>query len=945
MQPQQENSHKMKKRRRSYPILFFFTNFIFVLLYRRFLFGDGVYLYLDSGSDSMSSSYPIIVLLGRLFRGGDFSSYNLTFGLGNDITATFLQYLNPVKFLLLFFNEKTLPVGIMIMVTIITNLTSLFAFLYFRLILKREDAAFVPALMWTFSGYIVLWSQNLSFGCAMMMVTLTMLLLEHLLQTPKLTWWLALLGESALFLVTNYYFLYITAVFAAIYMILRGILTRCGFRNFFRGFALSVSAVLCSLILAVISIIPIVTNFTGSARSGTSSGTSLSLALGDRLDTKRALTILGRVFSPNTLGIADSYSGSVNYYEAALISTSILALFAIFYLIFRRSSCLKALFITLLCILMLAIPFTGQLMNLNVLSYRYSFVISFAECIAAGFFMKSLLENPDRKALLLSSVLALLTTGAILLFVRISGRSVGLTEESRTLKLIILTTGVWFLFFLAVLAVSRRETRLKHLRSLLLPFSLLLLSGELVVMNNDSLYLRSYVTKDMYQSSLYNNGVRQAVSTLKESDSSLYRSVADATFNFANQGAVDSYPSTTGYFNTNPASMQSYSSENGMFQFSSSFFLSDERQYPQFTLLSGKYLLKDHGNLLEMMEEPSLFQASSASENERRAVFENDNALPFGYLYTDQMSHSDYAALSLPEKMYTQTHAYYETENKTDNGISSSVPAEDTSVSVSELLPSGNAGDTSNLKVETSSDSTSGNMCITMSPQGTDPWIIYHFDTSADKTDTVHFLYLKLKEMPSEGKTLQFPIYYLSEKHPVADKVFSDILYLSADYPELCIMLPDGTNGIRLGIPAEESQVVFDKMEILTTDSLSSAFGKLRNDSKAVQNISYQERTDTYTAQVNSKEDAMFCVPIFITKNWSATINGKPAALHNINGGLIGIPVQSGSNHIVLRYRVPHLKAAAGVSAAGLVLYVFAWVIVLRRNRKRRRNTVRELIQ
>ncbi len=232
-----------------------------------------------------------------------------------------------------------------------------------------------------------------------------------------------------------------------------------------------------------------------------------------------------------------------------------------------------------------------------------------------------------------------------------------------------------------------------------------------------------------------------------------------------------------------------------------------------------------------------------------------------------------------------------------------------------------------------------------MTPSGKDPWVVYHFDTSADTEHTVHFLYLKLKDLPTDGSKLTIPVYYLSKDHPVADKVFSNIYYMSADYPELCIMLPDGTDGIRLGVPDDQPQVTFRNVQVLTTDSLSSAFSTLKNDSKSVRNSSYNERTDTYRAEIDADQSSMLCVPLFITRNWSATVNGSPVRIHNINGGLIGIPVKQGTNRVMLHYAVPHMKLGVGISAASLIVYIAAWCYVLQRNRKKskRQNKVMQL--
>ena len=87
-------------------LLLVLSSAIFLALYRRFIFGDAVFMYTDLGSDGMSSSYPIITMLSRLLKSRDFSAFTLESGLGSDTTATFLQYLNPLKLFLLIAVKK-----------------------------------------------------------------------------------------------------------------------------------------------------------------------------------------------------------------------------------------------------------------------------------------------------------------------------------------------------------------------------------------------------------------------------------------------------------------------------------------------------------------------------------------------------------------------------------------------------------------------------------------------------------------------------------------------------------------------------------------------------------------------------------------------------------------------------------------------------------------------
>lgn len=925
------------------------TNLIFVLLYHRFLFGNGVYLFTDVGSDSMSSSYPIIAMLGRLFRSGDFSSYSLTAGLGNDITGTFLQYLNPIKFLLLFFSPDRLPAGLMVMLLLTSNLTAVFAWIYFRKILGNGTAALFPALAWTYSGYIVLWSQNLSFGICLLLFTATVCCLESFLRTGTLCRFLALTGVLGLFLITNYYFTYITGTFLFLYLIIRSVLTRAGFRTCLKELAVLAGSALFAAFLAAASLLAVIGTFSTSARTSDSSASAFLKALTASYGRNRLFMVLARFFSSDTLGVGDSFTGFGNYYESALLFTSLLTVFAVIYLLLQKGTGLRTLLLLTLGIAALVFPVTGYLTTFNPIAFRWSFMICFLECISIGFFLKAALENPSIRLLRISAVAGTALTAGLLLFILLAaGPLFYAVPYTRSLKMSLLFAVLYGVGFTLYSLLMKRRAAVR----LLIPAALLLLCGELVLMNSDSLNRRSYVTKELYRSSLYHNGVGEAVKKLRGKDNSLYRISGDSSYNYANQGEVDNFHSLSAYSNTSPASQSDFAQAMETFQNSSNYFISDEWNYYMFTLLGGKYLLKDRFRELQRYPETSLFKSRKDVENEKRLAFENPNALPFGYLYRTRFSAKDYETQSAFDKMRALTRGYYLTDPSADTP-----PEEDTKV-IRDLLPD-NAVQTplekcdpqpadsdvcADCTVSAKTDNSSQKTITTMSHGEGDPYVYYTFDTSKDTDQTARFLSFRLEDQLTEktGLDFDFAIYFLSKEHPDPIDDYAKIIKVSKTYPEVLLLLPEGTTGIRFGMPRNRSEVHYSNLSVYTVNRLSSDFDQLKSFSEAVTDIAFDERTDTYRAAVNAGEASMLCVPIFYHPNWTAYVNGKKTAPLNINGGLIGIPLSKGTSSVRLVYRIPHLKTAVFLSGAAWLIYLAAWILAIRRsagqkNHKKRR--------
>ncbi|MBQ0058643.1 MAG: YfhO family protein, partial [Lachnospiraceae bacterium] len=315
-----------------YLVLFLLTNLIFVGLYRHFLLGHAAYMYADIGNDSLSSSYPILVMLSRLFHDGNLTAYDLTAGLGTDISATYLQYINPIKLMMLVFPTAKLPAAIICSTWVQVNLLALFGCLYFRQMLKNVWAAVVAALCWTYTGYVVLWGQNYSFLTTILLFTMTLYLLEMVLDgaSLKITLWFT--PVTALFLLSNYYFLYMTVVFAVFYVLLRCLFIKVKPLDYLKRIGVLAILAVGGALMGAISVPSILSAFFSSNRTGAVSEAGAAFSRIFWYSPAEYLTMLGRLFSINLFGPGSGYTGALNYYEMVELAVSSLFLFALVYL-------------------------------------------------------------------------------------------------------------------------------------------------------------------------------------------------------------------------------------------------------------------------------------------------------------------------------------------------------------------------------------------------------------------------------------------------------------------------------------------------------------------------------------------------------------------------------------------------------------------------------------
>ena len=355
-----DNSRK-KQHEFGLPAVLLLSSLIYMGLYGFFIFGNA--------------------MLSRLYREKQFTFYTLSSGLGSDTSATFLQYLNPLKFLLLNFGKDSFPLSVLLFVFLQHLFTAVFAYGFFKALLKAKRPAVFTALIWGYTSYIIVWGQNYSFGVCILLFTASMFFLQLLLNRPSRLYFMLLSFTFALFIASNYYFFYMTGVFTIFYAIFFTLSVRKKENRIKRMikslFTLALSA-LMSMAIACASILPIVMNFLGSARTGDTTRFDLK-ALLTPYGMKAYFTFLGRFFSASIMGSGSNFTGYLNFYETALLYTSALFFFALIYVLFRKKSVIQAILVVVLTAGMLYCPAAGKLLTFNIFSQRYSFMICFVE--------------------------------------------------------------------------------------------------------------------------------------------------------------------------------------------------------------------------------------------------------------------------------------------------------------------------------------------------------------------------------------------------------------------------------------------------------------------------------------------------------------------------------------------------------------------------------------
>ena len=159
-------------------------------------------------------------------------------------------------------------------------------------------------------------------------------------------------------------------------------------------------------------------------------------------------------------------------------------------------------------------------------------------------------------------------------------------------------------------------------------------------MDYPSLWHRESPTRNQVATEYYNDGTKEAVAMLKEQDDSVYRIEKSYTSASENDGMSQGYNGLSVYMSTNPASLVAYHKMYGPETLSGNFVDFNMDDYIRSSLLGTKYLITGTGYHAPQKIYTSVGEAGG------RSVFENQYALPFGYLYDKEWNQEEVKEMS-----------------------------------------------------------------------------------------------------------------------------------------------------------------------------------------------------------------------------------------------------------------------------------------------------------
>lgn len=166
--------------------------------------------------DLQAQYSSFMVLMHNLLTGKEHISYSLTGGLGGSLYSLAAYYLgSPFNIVMIFFDERTMPAGIMILILLKTAGMGLFMFLY--LYQKKSSLlAILFSTAYAFSAYAIVYQSNIMWLDVLVFLPLVIWGLEKLIKEGKCLLYIISLGLT---IISNYFTAYMVCLFVVFYFI------------------------------------------------------------------------------------------------------------------------------------------------------------------------------------------------------------------------------------------------------------------------------------------------------------------------------------------------------------------------------------------------------------------------------------------------------------------------------------------------------------------------------------------------------------------------------------------------------------------------------------------------------------------------------------------------------------------------------------------------------
>ncbi len=632
---------------------------LLMIVFQDFIFLKKVYLFKETGSDSINGFYPYLIHLARYFRTEGMPAWSFYQGMGQNIFPFWCSDLFSVPLLLL--KKESIVYGIVFKEILKIGLAGMFFYFYLRLFCYSWLTSIAGSLMYAFSGYLILGSCWAYMTTEAVYAALMLLATEKCIRHQR---WLWFPIPIALYVTANPFMVYLYTVFFLFYLWARFIeWDRSGPAVAIRWAGRCCLYGVIGMGMSAVFLLPAVLQGFQSPRGSTEASLVEILSAVPVLsvgETLNNITAILRLFSSDIMGMDSRFTGWNNYFEAPVNYCGLLTLLMIpqaFVGAERRQKIAYGILI-LFCIIPTVFPFFRYSLWLYTAYYYRS--LSLMTVIAMLFISLRALNRIDTQNRV---NLPLLTTTLLILFAVLlfPHERLGIAVDKG-----IRDASLAFIGIYAVLLIGlRTELRRSFLKCLIL----VLIGVELGYSSWITVNRRDVVTAyELGQKTGYNDYTVEALAYINKIDKSPFfrinktYSSGSSQNSSINDSMVQGFFGTPSYHSFNQLSYIRFLAEMKLvdlgYEVTSRWAMGLTNRPILQTIAGVKYCLTKRpepylkalgyqwiGNFGDVM------------------VFRNDYSLPLGFAYDKLISLKEFRKLDLPQNNLVLLQAAIVAEN------------------------------------------------------------------------------------------------------------------------------------------------------------------------------------------------------------------------------------------------------------------------------------------
>ncbi len=876
-----------------YTLLFSVT---FLIAYNAFFEENKTFVW---QADGRNQHFPTLIYIGKYLRalianflGGNFvlPQVDLNLVLGGDIITTLNYYGfgDPLNLLSAIVPAKHTEILYKLLIVFRMYLSGLaFSALCFHN-KKPKLHTLVGAVIFVFSGFaLVSGVRHPYFINPLIQLPLLVLGIDLILEHKKPFVFILTVAYSAL---CGFYFFYMMTIMIFAYAVIKFFCTCKAnkLKEFFAMFVKSTVYYLMGICISASIFLPNVIGFFTCSRYGSS-------------------------FDFNYFDYGEDYYWSVmlrcisptGAWEALALAAIILFAAAIM-LIGKKKKYLHLKLLFILCLIVYILPIGGYIFNgFGYPSQRWTFGFDLLLAYTVVETLPELVNLSGKKQAL---CLAILLLYSLLIFNRPQNRN-----TYYLMGIVMLSLTLIALMFISRITPDNHKNlsaaqsnRIKSIVCIILVVFNVTINASYVF----SPYQYNYIS-EFKENGFETNRIDKSLENTARKEITENDGRFDSSSFYRNVGAVVELPTTYSYWSLINSHCADYWRETqniGLYIFDM-LFGTDERTITD-TLLSTKYFI-DKNKRSDYVP----YGYSEIKKGKGYTIYENQNALPWGYTYDSFITEDEFNKLNPIEKEEAMLQTIV-LQNSVD-GVKKGNPS-------SNLIPlSYQISETQNLqwennKLEASKDNASITLDVQI-PPNTEAYLMADGLRADPSTSAALDMKVKCDDVTKTISVLSPKNNWYSGKE---------------DYTVNLCYSTEERSSIKLIVPKKGSYSLNNiQLYALPFDNYSEQVNALK--SEPLENVNFA--TNHFDGTINLSKEKILCVSIPYSNGWTATVDGKKAEILCGNKMFMALKLDKGQHKIEFNYETPGLKAGALL----LLIPVFAFIGYILINRKRPKRTTR----